>query len=326
MQAVVDAATLYGASRFLRSVHKDPDYPFRDRFTATQDRLLFSEFIHLLLLYDDIVLDNSSLDIDRPSNTGEFWSPTSPLRTELQPLIERIVPGQGPALVERDICFLQENDHHVIKKFIADHLATHVDRESAESVAVPWAYNETHADFGSFKHYCDEAGIPHLTPLAMFLYRGLVYAAFAQPTHAIYLAAPGRLKALDVFLSDSDKYRFDYPRRAYSDLLSLLRLPDKGFDFSYLSHSGSGAHELSAVSRYIFNMPPDTAIDQVLKLRNSSNGMELRRAWTARLHTGAMVGMEQIEINQNIENSTAAGNINQSITIVPTYIVAKPRW
>jgi hypothetical protein len=327
MKAVIDAATLYGASRHFRRVHEDDGYAYKSSFNPEQDRLLFLEFLHALLLYEDISLDNSSIDIDRESDDKPFWSGESPLRKELMPLIENVASEGGPAIVDRDLCFLEENDHDLIKDFICDRLSNGCDVATAERVPVPWGYNETHADYYSFKFRCEKAGIPTLIGFTLFLYRALVYAAFARQAESVYLAAPGRLKALDVFLHDSDKGRFDFARRGYGDVLSMLKLPRSGYDFSYLSNTASGAHELSVVSRQIHGIPPEEAITEVLKIRRSADGLRVRETWAGMVaRQNSLVGMAQIQISQSVDHASVAGDLVQSVFVSPQYIVATPRW
>jgi hypothetical protein len=52
--AIVDAAVFYGAQRILNGV-KD------ERFRLNDDRELFIQFLHFVVLYDTLLLDNSSL-------------------------------------------------------------------------------------------------------------------------------------------------------------------------------------------------------------------------------------------------------------------------
>lgn len=60
--AIIDAATMYGASRYLRDVHSDPEWIYKDDYSKGYDRSLFFEFLHNILLYDNITLDSSSLN------------------------------------------------------------------------------------------------------------------------------------------------------------------------------------------------------------------------------------------------------------------------
>jgi hypothetical protein len=58
--AVLDAATAHGAARWLKGVHQDPNSPYRQQYKAIEDRMLFGEFLHDVLLYDKIVLDDTN--------------------------------------------------------------------------------------------------------------------------------------------------------------------------------------------------------------------------------------------------------------------------
>ena len=59
--AVLDAAIAYGASRWYSGLHQDPAWEFRSRYKAADDKLLFYEFLHDILLYDSILPDRSSV-------------------------------------------------------------------------------------------------------------------------------------------------------------------------------------------------------------------------------------------------------------------------
>jgi hypothetical protein len=52
--AIVDAAVFYGAQRILSGVNDE-------RFRLNDDRELFLQFLHFVVLYDRLLLDNSSL-------------------------------------------------------------------------------------------------------------------------------------------------------------------------------------------------------------------------------------------------------------------------
>src|SRR5260370_37380262 len=236
--AIIDASTIYGASRWYRSVHSDKTWRYSGQYKAAEDKLLFEEFLHDLLLYDSIILDNSSVDV---------------VSNELVELIEIInrsnVGGELVSMrsVAPDFTIEAVVDH--VCKLLAD-----ADRDSDAklillSTPVPWYYrvpghhDRAAFDYGARRWDLDEA----LIPAAIFLYRGLCYSGYANSyskehqVPSVYLASPGRLKAMQPIVSADVMKLLEYPKRAYADLVDLLGLPSGGYDFSHL-RAGQASH------------------------------------------------------------------------------------
>ena len=99
---------------------------------------------------------------------------------------------------------------------------------------MPWAYYaKSHHDLGLFSGRVSQ----ELLSFTLFAYRGLVYAAYARSLSRtsvvpiVYVAAAGRLAALEPLINSRDLGQLDFPRREYLSLIDLLDLPDGGFRF-----------------------------------------------------------------------------------------------
>src|SRR5947207_6538300 len=59
---IIDASLIYGASRILFKKHEDPNWQYRSSYRREDDQALFMEFLHALLFYRKIILENSSMN------------------------------------------------------------------------------------------------------------------------------------------------------------------------------------------------------------------------------------------------------------------------
>jgi hypothetical protein len=59
--SIIDASTIYGAGRYYFGDHKKEGWAYVKQFKAAEDQLLFEDFLHNLLLYDIILIDNTSI-------------------------------------------------------------------------------------------------------------------------------------------------------------------------------------------------------------------------------------------------------------------------
>ena len=60
-RAIIDAATLWGSERIINRRHDDPSWPWRRAHVVYDDQTMFLDFLHSLILYEEIIMDNSSL-------------------------------------------------------------------------------------------------------------------------------------------------------------------------------------------------------------------------------------------------------------------------
>jgi hypothetical protein len=276
--AVLDAALAYGASRWYRNVHEDKSWEHRDKYRPIDDKLLFYEFLHDIPLYDHIILDRSSVGETVSNEILELFTKINvrTRRTVIDTGIIAPIKSLGPVVES-------------VARLLAD-----IDRDSETQnvlrrIPIPWAYSsQTHNDRAAFITAFEEAGVDlSLLPLGIFLYRGICYAGYAnnycmtESEPAVYLASPGRMKALAPILSSSEMKKLNYPKQAYADLVELLRLPTNGYAFSQMPSLPFHYH--SALAQHIYEKSPREALDYVLKIRESTDAQKLREEWSARI-------------------------------------------
>jgi len=303
--AVIDASIVYGASRILRGLHDKPEWPFKDKYNRRDDELLFKEFLHDLLLYERIILDNSSVTV---------------IGSEIIELFTFINTLERAELIQtKSLSHLNSLDPVVkhICRLLQDRLkAGSLTGEAILSMAIPWAYSRNdHYDRTAFAEHFREIGLTDdLIPFAIFAFRGLVYAGFAngifrhnqQPS--TYIASPYRINALVPLLSTNEINNINFPKKAYADLIKELGLPESGYDFSFLN---SDASELSDLSLAISEMKPRQALRYVFELRHSEGGERLRSLWAERLWAQSSSSLVGVSTSQNVSHTTVGRDLIQ---------------
>jgi hypothetical protein len=317
--AITDAAIMYGAQRYFDGLHRDPEWQFKDNYREEDDQLLFLELMHSLILYDELVLDDSSMDDD--------------VSKELLRFIGTVNAHAGKQVIRLEkIGKTAVGDHGNSVRYRASALLKELLQtipgieERISSVPVPWAYYaEAHYDRDvfalDFKHLQLD---PKWIPFAIFAWRALMYSAFARhkqrrgSRNLTYVAAPGRMKALEIVLNAPDRRRFEFPRQAWRALLDdLPDLPEDGLDFDYLT--SLSPVETSGLSRFLWSVTPQEALQRTMDLRDGSEGVAARADWKEILFKGAetcAVGGVNIQI---VRNSTIGGDLNQIIHAYPPF-------
>jgi hypothetical protein len=304
--AVIDASTIYGAGRWCFGDHDDPNWAYAKQFRADEDKLLFNDFLHDILLNDQILLDDTSLAAQE-------------LRTELRRMIDLVNQIAGYPLIK---------EQPIAPKFqlkpLIDVVCQLVKRASEEPgqekledfVAVPWYYKtHLHHDQRFFSEAATRWGLnPNLLPFSMYVYRGLCYAGYANhnwkkkrvPT--VYLASPGRLRALQPILSRDAMRKLEYPHSSYAELVNMLDLPDNGYDFSHLDLNVA---QVSALTSVLEPQDPREALDLVMKLRGSNKGVSMRKAWADKVWASSnSCAVGAISSSNMIAGSTVYGDVS----------------
>jgi hypothetical protein len=303
--AVLDAAIAYGASRWYRGLHQDQAWEFKSRYKAADDKLLFYEFLHDILLYDSILLDRSSVGVKISNEILELFTK---INTRIrQPLLDpsrSIAPIKSLEPVVECLCRLVSEIDMIPES-----------STRMRQTPVPWAYaSETHNDRTAFVKVFGELSVdPALLPFAIFLYRGICYAGFAnnycaeKSVPTVYLASPGRIRALAPVLSAEELKRIQYPKLAYGDLVGLLKLPSKGYSFSQFP--SLPPHYLSGLAQQVQDKTPREALDYVLRLRQSDEATTLRKSWADRVWEHSKSAVIGSGYSQTISNSTITGDV-----------------
>jgi hypothetical protein len=290
-------------------MHRDPHWEYATQYKAGEDRLLFEELMHNVLLYNHILLDNSC---------------ATKISDEMLTLLAEINRSAGYTLIERrpvaPVTVLEPVVDHVCR-MLAQATVDDSKRHELSTISVPWYYRAPdHVDRPAFVNHARDWGLdPSMIPFALFVYRGLCYSGFANAywkqhsTPTAYLAAPGRMRALAPIISSENLHLLDYPKQAYADLVDLLHLPPHGYDFSHLT-SVPYAH-VSELTQAIYDQSPQQAVAFVANLRNSSGAGAMREQWAHRIwNQSSSCGVGAAYTDSTvISNATIYGNVTQNI-------------
>jgi hypothetical protein len=302
--AILDAAVIHGAYRYLAGLHDKDDWPYRATYNKADDRDLFFDFLHDILLYDRILLDDSCGH--HPASAEVIW------------LMEQINTSQHDEIMTREeLVNFSSSDLGSVMSGICRMVKALPDRSAIIPLAAPWGYrSNVHVDYNAMKDYAAERGLNEdAVPFALYCYRGFCYSSIARGHSAsrhiptVYLASPGRLTALQRIVSSDVIEENDYLRRGYVELLEVLDLPSNGFQFTDFSGRLLG-HDISPLTTAYFNMAPANAFAEVLKLRTSSEARELRLEWGERLLDQATSCAVGLKASQVVSNSTIGGDVN----------------
>jgi hypothetical protein len=317
-EALTDAAVVYGAQRYFDQVHSDPLWPYRENYLLEGDRLLFFEFLHNLLLYEHLYLDNSSLEND-----------------DIGPDLKNFIRFVNSTLgfdwikVQNVGADAEVNAHSSISHFCA--LLKEISArdpnlgQRISTTHIPWAYLDPHHhnhDVFSQSFHVYRLPIAY-APFAMYCWRALTYGAMANfrqkqsDAQFAYVAAPGRLMALQSILNRDDIRRYSLPR----ELLRLLRLsipqfPSGGFDFTFLG--SIPFHATSPITSALSGVSPKAALEKVCSERDSPEVRRIRDDWNDILFSAtkyAAVGGVHIQIMKDI---TTTGDVIQNQIIKST--------
>jgi hypothetical protein len=176
--------------------------------------------------------------------------------------------------------------------------------------------------FNSFSEQVARLLPETLRPVTLYAFRGLCYAAFANRQSdriAAFLASPGRLACLRLFLSRTDIERLEYPKDAYRDLLEELPLPHDGYRFGQFDTFL--AHELSDLTLHLAERQPLDALKEVIRLRASDEARKLKDNWSDRLwassETAAIGRQSNRQFIQVIKGTKISGSVSQIIHATP---------
>lgn len=203
-QALIDASIIYGAQRFYDGVHDDPNWPFRYKYQKEDDHILFLEFMHYALLYDQILIEGSC---GSTAATAEF-------SRELLSFIDHVndrCPGETrfieEVLVGESALPQREKTNKIVQKSLCKMIARNMEcglisLDKIRQIQIPWAYfGERHHDYTDIRKACMDIGLSdEVIPFSLFVWRALLYSAFAR-----YLSMQGptdkdNSKVLDAYL------------------------------------------------------------------------------------------------------------------------------
>ena len=280
--ALMDAATAHGAARCILA-GRTPPILGTGYTGADYDWEHFVDFLHHLLLYDDIRVVSSPFNheagvdelvgIVNEAAQSSILSIRDPRETD-----DWGRPGIDDPVV-RAICDLVK-DLSVRDGDFSDRV---------RSVPVPYLYlGSDHVDHPRFVEAARDVGLAAtFIPLAMFAYRGTCYAASARALApfsrdpVVYLASPGRLRALQEVFPPADHRNFEYPLSGYLALLDTLALPPSGYDFSFLT--ALPARHTSRVTQEIRARSPRHALEWVSAQRRTPERQRVGQAWRKKL-------------------------------------------
>lgn len=298
--AVIDASIVFGADRWLRKTHHDPTSAYYGKYWPQDDKRLFREFLHNLVLYDSVVLTH-----------GRRY-----LMNDIQGLFYDINNAVDFELIRPQVVDLESTFEPILEgacRLIKDAYANGVQERSVlASVPVPETYRTgKHHDYEAASQAASAMGLDEdLVPLLLFTFRGLCYAGYANSlirtgdAAAVYLAAPGRMLALSRVLNHKDVQRIEYPRRGFNSLVDLLNLPSSGYDFTFLeSLSPYDTSPLAMLIEKERHLEPREVLNHTLQLRKSPEARELRSEWTQRISgpsPSSAIGRTYTKTNEDV--------------------------
>jgi hypothetical protein len=185
---------------------------------------------------------------------------------------------------------------------------------------VPWAYESPkHYNHESLVELCREEEIPlEFVPFASYCLSGVVYSSIAlshtsqEHEPMIYVAAPGRITALEQILSSSELSTIGTPKSAYEELATEVDLPQRGLTFHHMYVSLPPAESSPMVDKFM-SMPPLDALRLVCKMRMEPQFIELRRIWPSR-RTSHGAAVDAGLPTQNVENTIVHGDLTMVIS------------
>jgi hypothetical protein len=108
--------------------------------------------------------------------------------------------------------------------------------------------------------------------------------------------------------------RVRYPKEAYQDLVDLLDLPSQGYTFSHLAFP-----EVSKLTTSLYDSPAKSALELLLKMRQSDEAEEVRARWAERVwNSGSSCSIGAEYAGNVLSNSTVYGSVFQNITLAST--------
>lgn len=301
VRALTDAASVYGAARFIANAYDESSPRGMSYRSRDYDETLYYELMNNLSLYDELVYDDSSIE----NETSE----------EFKALFNKINDVFGETVMAVQTLDVKSYwDGELIKRGLCQLLHDLVDGDPTklarlEAVQVPWAYHSsTHVDFPGFEQRLTEAGIEQLVPFAVFAWRGLCYSAVAEARRRqreesfAYVAAPGRIRALQAILSADEMRDFRYPRETWGKLSQQIdELPAHGLDFRNITSIAPAF--TSNLTQALRNMPPENHLAFIAEHRNSASSKNKREMWGELLFNkrqNCTVGNQTIQIMNNV--------------------------
>ncbi|MFL6725200.1 MAG: hypothetical protein ACJ8FS_01645 [Sphingomicrobium sp.] len=312
VRALTDAASVYAAARFIANAYDESSPQGMSYRSRSYDEALYYELMNNLILYDYLVYDNSSLE----SATAD----------EIIPLFRKINSEFGEDIMAvESIGIGSDYGEHFIIHGLCQHLHDLVETDPSklgrlEAVQVPWAYKSTtHVDFPKFEGLLRGSGLESLVPFAVFAWRGLCYLGVAETRHRrrdeafAYVAAPGRIKALQAILSAEEMRDIRYPREAWNRLSKAIdEFPKRGLEFRNIS-SISPVYT-SRLSHELLKIPQENHLSYIAERRNTRERISAREEWGELLFNRAnscTVGNQTIQIMRDL---TVYGDVKQIAT------------
>jgi hypothetical protein len=290
--AIVDAAVFYGAQRILDGV-KD------ERFRLNDDRELFIQFLHFAVLYDTLLLDNSSL----ASAEDRSFDEDSQVRIlALTEFIKSLNRNFGSEFIETDAygfsrgggaksfeLGLEFRDaYSEVARLVAEAVSDPETARRLRELGVPWAYrDDRHYDWISFGEAAESAGLAReWIPFAIFAWRGLWYTGLAglvareRGRSVAYAAAPRRIAIMqELWSTDGSPTLREGHRKSIARIREMLpELPTR-FNFSDIPQISP--FRSTPIGQIAAENEPQLALKAVLDIRRSRP--KLRDWWEREL-------------------------------------------
>ena len=308
LTAIIDAATIFGAERYVNNYEKYNNKSYSVTYSFYEDRRLFNEFLHNIVMYDKIIYNCNSIEF---------------LESGMENFIDEISNYAKHQIVNAEVILvLPEDDMSGIIHSICEIVKTTNYKNVVKSMKnkIPWYYSsKKHIDYRLVAKTTKSLKLSDsLIPYILFVYRGMCYLAMANSNKkknekkTAYIASPNRIEALTHVIHGDDLKNYKSKREKYSELINHLPLPENGYNFSILKNT-LPFENTSKLAMSVSNMHPKTALRHVLDLRKSEKVKNIKSKWlnTFEEQASYVVGAA----NQTISNSIIKGNLVQKIFV-----------
>jgi hypothetical protein len=285
--AIVDSSVVYGAKRILEGIHQIPDWIHRLQYRKEDDHALFQEFLHYIVLYDQLLFNNNSgKELDEPTglkldvretSVSDFVQSVNSYSNEQVVRDNWFAPPSYPQSPLRTLA------RSMVRILLANQATKGL--QPLLEVRVPWAYRSgAHVDAPFLREVGEAEGLcEQLLPLATFAWRGFCYAGIASSmakrasSTVAYAAAPGRVEALRLAMDERDILIYERPRKAVREIQRYL--PDLPDCYNFTCFKGFSPFETSKLNWLVAGAGATDQLRAALDFRQTSAGRELRDRW-----------------------------------------------
>lgn len=307
--AIIDAATLYGAERFINHYDKYNNKSYSRNYNFIEDKKLFNDFIHNLVLYDKMIYNCNSIEF---------------VDSEIENFINDISDYAKCAVVKPEVVMgeLPEDDMSMIIQSLCEILVKSNYKKILKLInnKIPWYYSsKKHVDYYLVGKIVNKMKMEKsIIPYVLFVFRGICYLSISNFNNVkkrkktAYVASPNRMEALKYIVNADDLNKIISKKNEYLTLVDQLPLPENGYNFSILKNT-IPYENTSNLAMSFSNLHPKETLKKVLHLRKSDEVKKIKVKWGGIFEEDKSYAVGAV--NQSISNSHVSGNLIQKIYI-----------